>query len=89
MLCGGGAGLSLLQEELAVSDWYKGLPFSRRPVINLIDVADLPDLILPEDSTLDHSFATALGLLRVGTDTLAGAPEENKLRAKISKLLQK
>ena len=94
LLCGGGASLSLLQEELAISDWYKDLPFSRRPVIHLIDVAELPDLDTAKlnvegASLLDHSFATALGLLRVGTDTLAGAPEENKLRARISKLLQK
>ncbi|MBR5027435.1 pilus assembly protein PilM, partial [Candidatus Saccharibacteria bacterium] len=88
LLCGGGASLSLLQESLAISDWYKNLAFSRRPVIHLIDVADLPDYILPKDSGLDHSYATALGLLRVGVDTLAGAPEENKLRAKIAKLLQ-
>ena len=89
LLCGGGASLSLLQETLAVSDWYKGLAFSRRPVIHLIDVNDLPNLQIDKDSEIDHSFATALGLLRVGVDTLAGAPEENKLRAKISKLLQK
>lgn len=88
LLCGGGASLSLLQETLAISDWYKNLAFPRRPVIHLIDVADLPDLILSEESGLDHSYATALGLLRVGVDTIAGAPEENKLRAKIAKLLQ-
>ncbi len=88
LLCGGGASLSLVQETLAVSDWYQNLPFSRRPVINLIEVADLPDLVLPQNSILDHSFATALGLLRVGVDTLAGAPEENKLRAKLAKILQ-
>ncbi len=94
LLCGGGASLSPLQETLAVSDWYKTLPFSRRPVIHLMDVAELPDLNTDRlnvegMSMLDHSFATALGLLRVGTDTLASAPEENKLKAKISKLLQK
>lgn len=94
LLCGGGASLSLLQETLAVSDWYKTLPFSRRPVIHLMDVSELPDLNTDKlnvegMSMLDHSFATALGLLRVGTDTLASAPEENKLKAKISKLLQK
>ncbi len=88
LLCGGGASLSLLQETLAISDWYQDLPFSRRPVIHLIEVADLPNLILPSDNKLDHSFATALGLLRVGVDTLAGAPEENKLKSKIAKLLQ-
>ena len=88
LLCGGGASLDLLQETLAISDWYKNLAFSRRPVIHLIDVNDLPDLVLPKDHKLDHSYATALGLLRVGVDTLAGAPEENKLRAKIAKILQ-
>ncbi len=93
LLCGGGASLSLLQEELALSDWYSSLPFSRRPVIHLIDITDLPNLDLGSlnvegTSKLDHSFTTALGLLRVGMDTLAGAPEEHKLRAKIAKLLQ-
>ena len=89
LLCGGGASLSLVQETLAISDWYKNLPFSRRPVIHLMDVAELPDLKNLNKFELDHSFATALGLLRVGVDTLAGAPEEHKLRAKIAKLLQK
>ena len=93
LLCGGGASLSLLQEELAISDWYINLPFSRRPIIHLIDVSELPDLTTARLSAeglslLDHSFATALGLLRVGVDTLAGAPPENKLKAKIAKLLQ-
>lgn len=93
LLCGGGASLSLLQETLAISDWYESLPFSRRPIINLMDVNELPNLITERLnvaglSELDHSFITALGLLRVGVDTLAGAPVENKLKAKIAKLLQ-
>lgn len=88
ILCGGGAGLSLLQEILATSDWYTSLAFSRRPLIHLLDVAELPNLIIPDGVELDHSYATALGLIRVGTDTLAGAPKENPIKAKIEKLLQ-
>lgn len=89
LLCGGGAGLSLLQEKLAMSDWYTRLPFSRRPVIHLIDVNELPNLLTKDDDSLklDYSFATALGLARVGVDTLAGAPKENSFKAKIDKLL--
>lgn len=89
LLCGGGAGLSLLQEKLAMSDWYTRLPFSRRPVIHLIDVNELPNLVTDGDDSLelDYSFATALGLARVGVDTLAGAPRENGVRAKIDRLL--
>ncbi len=94
LLCGGGASLSMLQENLAISNWFENLPFSRRPIIHLIDVNELPNLSTEHLSAeglgnLDHSFATALGLLRVGVDTLASSPEESGLRAKISKLLQK
>ena len=89
LLCGGGAGLSLLQEKLAMSDWFTRLPFSRRPVIHLLDTAEFPNLRYDSTSEpLDYSFATALGLLRVGADTLAGSPDENKLKTKLSKLLQ-
>lgn len=88
ILCGGGAGLSLLQEILATSDWYTRLAFSRRPLIHLLDVAELPNLIVRDGVELDYSYATALGLIRVGTDTLAGAPKENPIKAKIDKLLQ-
>ena len=88
LLCGGGAGLSVLQEKLAISDWYTRLPFSRRPVVNLIDIATLPGLIIPDDVTMDHSYATALGLLRVGVDTIAGAPESKSLKSRLSRILQ-
>ena len=88
-LCGGGASLSQIQETLALSDWYKDLPFARRPIINLIDVHTLPDITFKTETKLDHSYATALGLLRVGTDTLAGTPENDSLKAKFAKLLQK
>lgn len=87
LLCGGGASLTLLQEQLALTDWYTDLPFSRRPTIHLLDMSTLPDLIIG-DHELDHSFATAIGLLRVGMDTLASAPEENKLKSRINRLLQ-
>lgn len=88
LLCGGGAGLAELQETLAIEDWYEELPFSRRPVIHLVDVDDIPGIIDETDRELDHSFVTAFGLLRVALDTLSGAPEGHSLRDRIMKLLQ-
>ena len=88
LLCGGGASLSTLQETMALSDWYKDLPFSRRPIINIIDVNTLPDIEFKSKTELDHSYATALGLLRVGVDTLENEAEDTGIRSKISKLLQ-
>lgn len=88
LLCGGGAGLGELQEVLATTDWFKELPFSRRPIIHLVESADIPGIHNTTKTTLDHSYVTAMGLLRVALDTLAGVPEESGLKAKLSKLLQ-
>ncbi len=88
LLCGGGAGLSDLQEVLATTDWFKELPFSRRPMVHVVEASELPGITNHTQTKLDHSFVTALGLLRVALDTLAGAPEETGLRAKLAKLLQ-
>ncbi len=88
LLCGGGAGLNELQDVLATTDWFKELPFARRPVIHLVESADIPGITNTTDAVLDYSYVTALGLLRVALDTLAGVPEESGLRAKLAKLLQ-
>ena len=88
LLCGGGAGLGELQEVLSTTDWFKELPFARRPVIHLVESADIPGIQNKTMTTLDHSYITALGLLRVALDTLAGAPDEGGIRAKFAKLLQ-
>ncbi|MBQ2625980.1 MAG: rod shape-determining protein [Kiritimatiellae bacterium] len=88
LLCGGGAGLVPLQELLATADWYEDLPFSRRPVVHLVDSSDLPGVVNRSPAELDHSFVTAVGLLRVALDTLAGAPDESGIRARLSKVLQ-
>ena len=88
-LCGGGAGLGLLQEALAISDWYKKLSFPRRPIISLVDPEILPDIIYTKNTNLDHSFVTALGLLRVALDTSEASPEKTGIKSKIEKLLQK
>ncbi len=87
LLCGGGASLSEIPEILATGDWYKDLPFSRRPIISLIEPEDIPGIVNATDRELDHTFVTAMGLLRVGIDTLVGT-NENGLRAKIARLLK-
>ena len=90
LLCGGGAGLLELQEMLATSDWYEDLPFGRRPTIHLVASEDIPGIVSKIDFDLDHSFTTALGLLRVGIDTLAGADEGGEsLKERMAKLLEK
>ena len=40
------------------------------------------------DRELDHTFVTAMGLLRVGIDTLIGTGDDHSLRAKLTRLLK-
>ena len=88
LLCGGGAGLSNIQETLATGSWYKDLPFARRPIVNIIDPETIEGIDNATDRELDHTFITALGLLRVGMDTLVGVPDNASLKAKLSRLLK-
>ncbi len=87
-LCGGGAGLAELQDVLSTTDWFKELPFARRPVIHLVDSGDIPGISNQTSVSLDHSYVTALGLLRVALDTLVGMPDDGGIKGKIAKLLQ-
>jgi len=86
-MCGGGSSLSALTERLSTGDWYTNLPFTRRPVVQLIN----PDTINGIDDETgeihDHTMITALGLLRVGYDTMDSANDET-LSGKLNKILR-
>ncbi len=88
LLCGGGASLKQLMTALQEREWYRDLPFTRKPTIELIT----PNLVIDtKDSTgevTDHTLITALGLLRVGYDTILGSEgRTNKLKEKFNKIL--
>ena len=88
-LCGGGSSLDMLVNELQESDWYRRLPFTRKPVVRRIrpeQVAGITDLT---DKVNDHTFITAMGLLRVGVDTLNfKGTGTDSIREKIDRILQ-
>lgn len=88
LLCGGGASLQPLLTALKTQKWYKDLPFTRKPTVELID----PDQVVGiNDSTgnvTDHTLITALGLLRVGYDTILGSEgKASRLKEKFNKIL--
>ena len=89
LLCGGGASLSALTDRLDDSDWWRDLPFTKKPVIKYIEPTEV---IGVEDLTkkiVDHTFITAMGLLRVGYDTYIGAENANEsFKDKLNKILR-
>ncbi len=79
LLCGGGASLGLLVDELEQSNWYRSLPFSKKPTIRYITPDNVIGIIDTTDKLNDHTFITAMGLLRVGIDTIDQSDIQNNV----------
>jgi len=69
-LCGGGSSLDLLVSMLEETDWYRALPFTRKPAVRRIRPEQVVGITDTTGKVTDHTFITAMGLLRVGADTL-------------------
>lgn len=87
LLCGGGASLNGLVERLRSTDWHSDLPFTKKPSVQHISPDQVVGVIDESDKVSDHTFITAMGLLRVGYDTALGGSESG-LRDKINRLLR-
>ncbi|MDB5185115.1 MAG: cell division protein septum formation [Candidatus Saccharibacteria bacterium] len=86
-LCGGGSSLDLLMDRLQESQWYKGLPFTRKPSVHYIRPEQVAGITDTTGKVTDHTYITAMGLLRVGMDTMQFSGGSNSIRDKIDKML--
>lgn len=86
-LCGGGSSLDILMDRLEDSDWYKALPFTRKPSVHHIRPNQVSGIKDSTGDVTDHTFITAMGLLRVGMDTMQFADGGGSIRDKIDKML--
>mgnify|MGYP003144748975 CR=1 FL=1 len=87
-LCGGGASLDQLVEGLSTRDWYKDLPFTKRPTIELISPDDVIGIEDKTGKVNDHTYITAMGLLRVGYDTLSSGNDAGSVKEKLNRILR-
>src|SRR5579884_100883 len=86
-LCGGGSSLDLLMERLEDSEWYKSLPFTRKPSVHHIRPDQVAGIKDTTGDVNDHTFITAMGLLRVGMDTRQFSGGPGSIRDRIDKML--
>ncbi len=87
-LCGGGSSLDLLMDRLEHSEWYRSLPFTRKPSVHHIRPEQVAGIIDKTNNVNDHTFITAMGLLRVGMDTWQfSGSAGGTIRDKIDKML--
>lgn len=75
LLCGGGASLENLTSALKETNWYSELPFTKKPTVSLITPKQVTGIADKTGDVNDHTFVTAMGLLRVGSDTLQQSNE--------------
>ncbi|HSX33643.1 MAG TPA: cell division FtsA domain-containing protein [Candidatus Saccharimonadales bacterium] len=91
LLCGGGSSLDLLMDKLESTNWYAELPFSKKPSVQHIHPDEVVGIIDKTGNVADHTFITAMGLLRVGLDTLQFSVSPDKggsVRDKIERMLR-
>lgn len=88
LLCGGGASLEKLVSALEASEWHKDLPFTKKPTVHYIHPSDVIGITDTTDKVTDHTFITAMGLLRVGYDTLIGSSDTDTIKDKLNRILR-
>lgn len=91
LLCGGGSSLEMIMNQLEKSEWHKNLPFTRKPIVQHIKPDEVIGITDTTGSITDHTYITAMGLLRVGLDTLNSAVAEgteSSLKGRLNRLLR-
>jgi cell division protein FtsA len=88
LLCGGGASLTALTDALSERDWYKDLPFTKRPTVHHISPSEVVGITDKTGAASDHTFITAMGLLRVGYDTIVGSSDADTIKDKLNRILR-
>ncbi len=90
LLCGGGSSLKQLVASLKRQDWYGELPFAKQPTVQHIDPKEVVNITDNTGDVTDHTLVTAMGLLRVGLDTVQqqSGTETGTVRQKIDRMLR-
>ena len=90
LLCGGGSSLEMLMKRLEEGDWYKNLPFSKRPIVQHIQPEEVVGITDATGDASDHTYITAMGLLRVGMDTYnsGAATEKTSVKDRLNRVLR-
>ncbi len=92
LLCGGGSSLDLLMRRLSESDWHRNAAFTRKPLVQHINPDQVVGITDATGDVSDHTYITAMGLLRVGMDTIEQPgvtdDEPSKVKDKLNRMLR-
>ncbi|PKL31332.1 hypothetical protein CVV43_03100 [Candidatus Saccharibacteria bacterium HGW-Saccharibacteria-1] len=88
LLCGGGSSLKKLVDALQKQDWHEDLPFTKKPTVHHIHPSEVVGISDSTGLVNDHTFITAMGLLRVGYDTMIGSSDTDTIKDKLNRILR-
>jgi cell division protein FtsA len=91
LLCGGGSSLDLLMDRLEGTSWYRDLPFTKKPKVQHIHPNQVVGITDSTGVVNDHTYITAMGLLRVGADTMfqQNSDDAGSVRQRLDRMLRK
>lgn len=88
MLCGGGAALPEIKKVLEGSDWYKNLPFARKPKISFIKPQDVTNIVDETGTIKDQQDITPMGLASLVVEMDTEDDVMPSILQKVVKLIQ-
>jgi cell division protein FtsA len=86
LLCGGGTGLPEVMTALK-GDWYKQLPFARKPSVSHISPTEVEKVIDKTGKLTSFADITPMGLANVGLDALAGGTTTDSLIRRLGRAI--
>lgn len=87
LLCGGGSGLPEITKLLSEGDWYKNLPFARKPRVHVMKPEDITTVIDDTKSLASAQDITPMALANLAIDLVGTqAPSTQLLNRILSSL---
>jgi cell division protein FtsA len=87
LLCGGGTGLPQIMDALKGKDWYKTLPFARKPTVAHISPAEVTRVKDTTGKLTSFADITPMGLANLGLDTASGGTVTESLIRRLGRAI--
>jgi cell division protein FtsA len=87
LLCGGGTGLPQITEALKGKDWYKNLPFARKPTVSHISPSEVARVKDTTGKLTSFADITPMGLANLGLDSVGGETTTDTLMRKLARAI--
>jgi cell division protein FtsA len=87
LLCGGGSALPEIKKALANEDWYKSLPFTRKPTIDFVKPTEVNRVIDGTGELTSPQDITPMGLANLALDIVGAESVGENILQRLSRTL--